>query len=278
MKFKTVLAVVDVDHLREDVENAVALCQSIDAHLSVTIIAVDQSPFVGAYGEAAVTAWLEDRERDLANLARQVETVKEMLKPSGVSYEVDDLYTELAWVDEDIARRALYSDLTLMGHQATQNEELCKRILDGALFQSPAPVLFNPTDKPVTLAPRSVLVAWDSRTEAARAVQLSLPILQSAAEVHVTLVDPVASSVRNGEEPGADVATYLARHGAKVTVDVLASGGKTVGETLIQHATAVGADLVVMGAYSHSRLRERIFGGVTQSMLEKMKLPIFWGH
>ncbi|NLS08237.1 universal stress protein [Rhizobium sp. P32RR-XVIII] len=278
MQFKTVLAVVDADDLREDVESAVALCQSIDAHLSVTVVAIDQSPYAGSYGEAAVNAWLEDRESTLANLAGQIEAVKEMLGPSGLSYEVNDLYTEFAWADEDIAQRALYSDLTLIGQQAARNDDLRRRILDGALFQSSAPVLFNPTNKPATLASRSILVAWDSRPEAARAVQLSLPILQSAAEVHVTLVDPVASTVGNGEEPGADVATYLARHAVKVTVDVLASGGKTVDETLIQHATAVGADLVVMGAYSHSRLRERIFGGVTQSMLEKTELPIFWGH
>lgn len=278
MEFKTVLAVVDVDHFQEDVKNAIALCQSIDAHLSVTVVDIDQSPYAGSFGEAAVTAWLEEREAALANLVKQVETVKEVLKPSGLSYDVQDLYTEFAWADEDIAQRALYSDLTLIGRQASQNEDLCKRILDGALFQSPAPVLFNPSDKPAGLAPRSVLVAWDSRTEAARAVQQSLPILQSPAEVYVTLVDPVASSVRNGEEPGADVASYLARHGVKVTVDVLASGGKRVDETLIQHATAVGAELIVMGAYSHSRLRERIFGGVTQSMLEKAKFPIFWGH
>lgn len=278
MKFKTILTVVDVDHFQKDMKNAIALCQSIDAHLAATVVAVDQSPYAGAYGEAAVTAWLEEREAAVANLARQVEMVKEMLKASGLSYDVTDLNTEFAWADEDIAQRALYSDLTLIGQEAAQQPDLCKRILDGALFQAPAPVLFNPTEKPATLGPRSILVAWDSRTEAARAVQLSLPILQSTAEVHVTLVDPVASSVRNGEEPGADIAAYLARHGVNVTVDVLASGGKAVDETLIQHATAIGAELIVMGAYSHSRLRERIFGGVTQSMLEKAKLPIFCGH
>ena len=70
----------------------------------------------------------------------------------------------------------------------------------------------------------------------------------------------------------------LARHGLTVSVDVLSSGGNTVGDTLKQHSLDVGAELLVMGAYGHSRLRERIFGGVTRSMIEDVTLPVFWGR
>ncbi|WFU13254.1 universal stress protein (plasmid) [Rhizobium sp. CB3090] len=278
MSYKTILVPVGVNHFQEDLKNAIALGQSADAHLAVTIVAMAAPPPVGGYAEIISAAWLEERQGDLAKLADQVEIVKDMLKTSGLSYDAQDLYTEFAWADEDIAKRALYADLTLVGRQAAQDQDLCKRILDGALFQSPTPVLFNPRDRVANLTPRSALIAWDSQMEAARAVQQALPMLQTASEVHVTLIDPIATESNSGEEPGADIATYLARHGVPVAVDVLSSGGRTVDETLKQHAVDVAAELIVMGAYSHSRLREIIFGGVTQAMLETAKLPIFWSH
>jgi nucleotide-binding universal stress UspA family protein len=92
------------------------------------------------------------------------------------------------------------------------------------------------------------------------------------------MVDPRAASARNGEEPGADVAAYLARHGIEVTVDRLASGGRPVDEVLNQHALDVSADLIVMGGYSHSRLRERIFGGVTRAILEEPSVCVLMTH
>ncbi|MBB5575925.1 MULTISPECIES: universal stress protein [Rhizobium] len=278
MRYKTILAPVGVNQFQEDIKNAIAVGQSAGAHLAVTVVALAAPPPVGGYAEIISAAWLEERQGDLAKLADQVEIAKDMLEASGLSYDVQDLYTEFAWADEDIAKRALYADLTLVGRQAAQDQDLCKRILDGALFQSPTPVLFNPVDRIPNLTPRSVLIAWDSRMEAARAVQQALPMLQTAGEVHVTLIDPIATESNSGEEPGADIATYLARHGVSVAVDVVSGGGRTVDETLKQHAVDVAAELVVMGAYSHSRLREIIFGGVTQAMLETAKLPIFWSH
>ena len=123
-----------------------------------------------------------------------------------------------------------------------------------------------------------MLVAWDSKVEAAQSVHHALEILKAAKRVHVVLVDPQVSSERNGEEPGSDIATYLARHGVNVTVDRLPSGGRGVAEALTQHASDIQADLLVMGAYGHSRLRELVFGGVTKSMTDSRPMPLFLGR
>ena len=195
-----------------------------------------------------------------------------------MSYDVQEVYTEFAWADQDIAERALYADLVLIGPQAAGNEELRRRVIDGALFQSPTPMLVNPSSKTIGLAPKAILLAWDSSDEAARAARQSIDFLQAADAVHVTLVDPLASSSVNGEEPGADVATFLARHGVKVNVDRVASGGRRVDETLRQHALDISADMIVMGAYNHPRLQQRLFGGVTRSMLEDSNIPLFLAH
>jgi nucleotide-binding universal stress UspA family protein len=101
-----------------------------------------------------------------------------------------------------------------------------------------------------------------------------MSLLVGADQVRLVLVDPVEGDLEQGAEPGADAATYLARHGAKVTVDRLPSQGRTVASVLSQHATDTAADLLVMGAYGHSRLRQRIFGGVTSAMIEEPPLPV----
>jgi nucleotide-binding universal stress UspA family protein len=99
-------------------------------------------------------------------------------------------------------------------------------------------------------------------------------MLKGANEVHLVLVDPVKGEEYHGEEPGADAAAYLARHGVRVTIDRLPRMNRSVAEVLRQHALDTSADLMVMGAYGHSRLRERLFGGVTKSMLDESSVPI----
>ncbi|MGZ9723481.1 universal stress protein [Rhizobium miluonense] len=278
MNFKTILAPIGVNHLENDLKQAIVFSEATQAHLSVLVVAMAAPPPVGGYGEIVSAAWLEEREGDLAKLADAVEMAKASLSQSGLSHDVHDLYTEYAWAGEDIAPRALYADLVLVGARAATDLQFSKRVIDGALFQSPTALLFNPTDRPATIAPRSIMIAWNSRMEAARAVQQALPLLKAADEVHVTMIDPTETASRNGEEPGADVATYLARHGISVVVDVLSGQGKGVAQMLARHAVDVQADLAVMGAYGHSRLREFVFGGVTRTMLETARLPIFWGH
>ncbi|WP_454856729.1 universal stress protein [Rhizobium binxianense] len=109
-------------------------------------------------------------------------------------------------------------------------------------------------------------------------MRAAMELLVGADSVHIVMVDPEASPAENGEEPGADIAAYLAKHDARAVVEVLASGGLATGEVLRRHADDIAADLIVMGAYGHSRLRQRIFGGVTRSMLEETRLPVLLAH
>jgi nucleotide-binding universal stress UspA family protein len=105
-----------------------------------------------------------------------------------------------------------------------------------------------------------------------------MELLKECEIVHVTLVDPIATSYGNGEEPGADVATFLSRHGVKVEVDCISSGGRRVDRALRQHAMDVAADMIVMGAYNHPRIQQRLFGGVTRCMLKDSGVPLFISH
>ena len=244
------------------------------AHISVFVVALAAPPPIGEYAAVVSDPWREERQAGLQRLNQRTMEVTSILAATDLSADVACDYPELASADEVIARRARYADLTLIGPDLLDGETLKSKALEGTLFFSGKPVLIVPDGAHATLKPRTVLVAWDSRVEASRAVRESLDILAAAKDVRLVLVDPKGGESGHGAEPGADAATYLARHGVKVTVDRLTSSGHIVAEVLRRHALDMSAELMVMGAYGHSRLRERIFGGVTRSMLDEPPLPI----
>ncbi|SCB51265.1 universal stress protein [Rhizobium lusitanum] len=277
MSIKTVLCILDVNQFKNDLKGAVDFCQTHGAHLTALIVSMGGTPPHSAYDALSITK-LNERQREIDSLTEKAADIRSQLSGNIASFDVQEVYTEFPWADEDIADRALYADLVLIGPQAARNEELQQRVIDGALFQSPTPVLVNASGKTLQFASKVILLAWDSSEEAARAARQSIDLLQAAGKVHVTIVDPLAPQSVNGKEPGADIAVFLARHGVNVGVDCIASGGRLVDETLRQHAVDIGADIIVMGAYSHLRLRERLFGGVTRSMLEDSDIPLFLAH
>jgi nucleotide-binding universal stress UspA family protein len=121
---------------------------------------------------------------------------------------------------------------------------------------------------------RRILVGWNGAREAVRAVADAMPLLSRAEAVEVLVVDHQRHAANHGQEPGADVARHLARHGAHVEVRRLSSGGEEVGRLLLSQAAAFDADLVVMGAYGHSHLSQWVFGSVTRTVLREAALPV----
>jgi nucleotide-binding universal stress UspA family protein len=138
------------------------------------------------------------------------------------------------------------------------------------LFDSGRPVLFIPWIASEHKPFGRVLVAWDGSREAARAVFDALPFLKSASEVEILSVDPRDTRTQSATMVGSDLAKTLDRHDVNATVTTLASNGLSIASVIENRVTDIAADLVVMGAYSHSRLRETVFGGVTRSILESM--------
>ncbi|GAA3110310.1 universal stress protein [Rhizobium viscosum] len=278
MAIKTVLSILKSNRYEQDLKGAVDLCAAQGAHLTALAVSIGLPPMLGEYDAALSTVWIDQRQRQIEELADTATKIKETLSGSGLSFEVQDLYTEYAWADQDFAERALYADVVLLGPDVVEDTGLKKRIFDGALFQTPTPIVINRGRKASVTLPKNVILAWDSSDEAARAARESLDVLQKAEIVHVTMVDPEARVAVNGEEPGADIAAFLARHGVKVQVDRLSGEGKSPDQIIVRHAVDMGADLIVMGAYNHPRWQQSLFGGVTRRMIEECQLPLFLAH
>lgn len=145
-------------------------------------------------------------------------------------------------------------------------------LIEHLLLESGRPLLVIPPGRESFTAKR-VLVAWDGSAKAARAVHDALPFLRAADEVEVISVTG-EKRIPDGV-PGADIAPHLSRHGVRVTVVNMPVERSDVAQTLRNRATLFGADMIVMGAFVHSRLRQMVFGGVTQSLLKSCPVPLF---
>jgi nucleotide-binding universal stress UspA family protein len=128
------------------------------------------------------------------------------------------------------------------------------------------------------MPPQRIVAAWKPTSEAARAFHDALPFFLGAEMVDILVIDPVIGERGHGEQPGADIAMHLTRHGVRVNVVVAPAGGDSVSGAINRHAAARGADMIVAGGYGHSRFREWALGGATRELLESATLPILFSH
>jgi nucleotide-binding universal stress UspA family protein len=146
-------------------------------------------------------------------------------------------------------------------------------VFETALFDSGRPVLVVPTGFNGMVG-KKILFAWNGSTESARAISLAMPVMSNAEAIEVLSVDgamvPGPSS--------AEIAESLSRHDLKVTSQHVKPGTRTAGQTIVDTAVAVGADLIVKGAYTQSRLRQMIFGGMTRHLILHSPLPVLFSY
>ena len=183
-------------------------------------------------------------------------------------------WRSLPYLSSEVGVHAYYADLVVIARPESASETAGPPgLAESLVLSSGRPIIMFPPRGTVS-AVRRILVAWNATRESIRAVADALPLLAKAEAVAVLVVDHQRQPAGHGQEPGADIARHLARHGAKVEVRRLSSSGKDVGQLLLSQATAFGADLLVMGAYGHSHLREWMFGGVTRTVLYEAGFPV----
>lgn len=175
--------------------------------------------------------------------------------------------------------RARYSDLVIIGQ--TNNDEPSPSVLSDfpeyMVMHAGKPVLVIPYSGDFSGSFEHPIIAWDSSRESSRAVSDALPFLINATSVRLVIFNPKENLEQHGDEPGADIAQFLSRHGVKVDVFIRHTTDN-IGDALIHTAEELKCDLIVMGAYGHSRLREMLMGGVSKTIFAKMKLPVLMSH
>lgn len=279
MAYKSILTILtDPDLADGTLAHGVAIADFIDAHVDVLCLGVDRSQ-TGYYYAGANAMVLQETINRAQEEAKAVEEkVKAVLSGSQVRWASDSGVAQLADLGRHVAARARFSDLCILPLPYGENRgaEL-EPIVEAALFEGQTNVLVVPDNCTPRPKPKRVMIGWNESAEALNAVRGAMPVLQYAEEVHVVVIDPPTHGP-NRSDPGGLLSQYLSRHDVKVEVDVLSKTLPRVSDVLMRHATDIEADLIVMGAYGHSRFREAILGGATRYMLEQAKLPVFMAH
>lgn len=275
MGYKTILTVITQPGQTAQLDAAVALARREDAHLDVFCLGVDHTQTGYYYAGASAYVFQEAIDRAMASAEALETEVRGHLGAQDIRWSAESAVAQMGGVGALIAQRARFADLVVLaqpyGEGAAPDAEA---VVEAALFDGNCPVLILPHGKSdVAGIGRRVIIAWNQSDEALTAIRRARPILKAADAVEITVVDPSPHSPE-GSDPGGALCRMLTRHGVKAEVAVLAKTLPTVSEVLNRRAAETGADLIVMGAYSHSRLREAIMGGATRHMLERAKVPV----
>lgn len=257
---------------------AVGLARRHGAHL-VGLHVVDVAIPAGIVGDPGGAGYAELYEalRDAAvEAASRVEArFRERIRRDGVAGE---WRCAEGFTAEAVTLHARYADLAILGQHDPAGPDTGAAAVTETLFGAGRPVLVVPHAGRFAEAGRRVLVAWNASREAARAVNDALPILRTAEAVTVLAVNPERGIAGHGEEPAADIALHLARHGVRATAEQVTAPDLPDAEALLNALAERGADLLVMGGYGHSRLREFVLGGVTRTLLRSMTAPVLLSH
>jgi len=254
---------------------AVAAARHFGAHLDVLHVRADPETMVPVVGEAMTGAMVEQMMETMAEVVgtratRARAVFDKLCGPSGLSVE----WRELTGREPElVAASSRLADLTVIGRPADTGDGPMAATVDAALFETGRPALLAPAAL-TSAAFVHVAVAWDGSAQAARAVDAGMPFLRRARQVTLLTApggDPLA--------PVDRLVPFLARHDVRAAVEHFTPGSHhALGRALLGEVKRVGADLLVMGAYGHSRLREMIFGGATREVLAESTAPVLMAH
>ncbi|MCW9044595.1 MAG: universal stress protein [Pseudopelagicola sp.] len=279
MAFKSMLSVLtDLSLMDTVLAQGIALARDADAHYDALCLGVDRSQTGYYYAGANAMILQETLTRAKTESQELEEKAIEILRPSGVRWGVETGVAQIADLGRHVAAHARFSDLVILPRP--YGDKIGAEIeptIEAALFEGQAPVLVVPTDRAPMSTPKHITIGWNESSEALVAVRAALPFLKTADTVRVVVIDPPTHGP-NRSDPGGLLSQFLSRHGVRVEIDVLSKTLPRVSDVLMRHAKDTEADMVVMGAYGHSRFREAILGGATRNMLEQAEIPVFMAH
>ncbi len=255
---------------------AISIADSFKAH--VLGVAFSYEPIIpGSVMGGIPPEIIESQRRESDEKARAaIARFDAAANRAAVAAESRIISASVSGAAEQLGRLGRRFDLVVVG-QAQRDEASAAEVVDeGVLFDSGRPVIFVPYIQKAGLKLDRVMVCWDGSRAATRAIADAMPFLKKSKQVEIVMVS--AKKPKDDEIAGADLGQHLARHGLKVDVKRITSTETDVSSTILSYAADSSTDLIVMGGYGHSRLREFILGGVTRGLLESMTVPVLMSH
>ncbi len=276
MPYKTIL--VHVDNGKRSaarLDIACRLAKLSDAHL----IGLHALTVVNLPSYARVEGGVQIREFHERMVSESAKAAEAMFKAAVKAMGVEKVEWRTSRRDAlaSVPVHGRYADVLVIGQpNETDASGVEPDFAERLLLAAGRPALVIPYAGDFPTVGTRVLVAWNASREATRALTDAIPILREAKQVDVIAFNP--KDAPHGEVPGADIGLYLARHGIKVSVSQQTAEDVDVGNQLLSRAADLDSDLVVMGAYGHSRMKELILGGATRTVLNSMTVPVLMSH
>ncbi len=278
MAYKNLLVHIDDSKANaKRLEAAIVLAQAQGAHLTGIYVAI--KPSLPGNIVAEVPAQLLDGlgEQAAEHAAAAEAAFTKAVERAGLSFDFRATHCPSSRVAEVVALHARYADLAILGQPEPENGgAVDAEMPEDVVLGAGRPALVIPYIGAGKEIGKRVLIAWDGGREAARAVGNALPLLENAESVAVPVINP--SRGGHGEQPGADIALHLARHGLTVEAQHIEVRDLSTGNALLSRLADADVDLLVMGAYGHSRLRQMVLGGVTREVFQQMTVPVLMSH
>jgi nucleotide-binding universal stress UspA family protein len=263
--------------IRPVVDTAISVAMNYSAHLDAVSVGFESTNLgLAVDGVAAVAAVFDlEYERALARANAALEVFEAEARNAGITYSRQAFTAVPVDAFATLGKMARLYDLSIVMQPDLDHATSDNIVPAEMLFQAGGPVLFIPYTHKGPLKPRHIGIAWDGSRLAARALRDAAPFIARADATTVITVNepetPTEATIKN-------LLTHLARHGVTPNVELLNAEPADVQPTILSVAADAGIDLIVMGGYGHSRLQERILGGVTRGMLQSMTVPTLMSH
>jgi len=278
MLYKSLLTVWDGrPECRAALDAAVDMARAWDSHLNVLCLGIDHVEVGYYYAGASPVVMAENIEGARTEAKKLEAEVNAILDCEDIKWSSQAMVAQISGISWVVGQAARFNDLVILprpyGETAGPD---AVAVLEAALFSGDVPVLVFP-GAAKAIPGKKVVIGWNDSAGALRATKAALPFLQGASTADISVINPPHHD-EDQADLGSELSKFLTRHDVNVTVSVLAGTMPKLSESLVQHAVDEQADMIVIGAYGHSRFREAILGGATRDMLEGSTLPVLMAH
>lgn len=255
---------------------AVSLANRFKAHLSGIAFFYEPIWPASDMGATVPVLFIEEQEAEAKKSAEDaIARFESAAIREQVNYDSRQIRTSTAEASKQFVELARRFDLAIIAQPTPDHGTIDDLIVEGALFDSGRPILLVPYTQRGPLELSHITICWDGSRPAARAVADATPFLANAKMVDIFIVDN--GTIKSQETPGADIVDHLLRHNIEASVE-RTEVGTDIASAILNHVADRGTDLLVMGGYGHSRIREFILGGATKGIIQSMTVPTLMSH